>query len=236
MLISSADHISPSTGKTPTVTVSKAGGAFAAVGGTVTEVSGGWYKIVLTTIDTGTLGDLAFHVTEANSDNTDFVDQVTTNILGDTLPVADPLLSSVPGTYAAGTAGAALGKLGSAQITTVSPLSSTGALTLVRGDDYLAVDNRSLDFLDVSANWPDLTGAIIRFALISPSGVKTIYTGSVVTASGANKKVRVEPTALQTAALTADVYGYDIEAQLTNGHFATLTRGLCTITADVNPT
>lgn len=87
LLVQTADHLSGLTGATPTVTLSKAGGSFASAGGTVTEVSSGWYKIALTTTDTNTLGDLAFHVTAASGDPTDFVDQVTANILGDTLSV-----------------------------------------------------------------------------------------------------------------------------------------------------
>lgn len=86
MLVGSSDHITGATGASPTVTISKAGAAFAGAGGTVTEVSSGWYKIALTTTDTGTLGDLAFHITGTSADPADFVDQVTANILGDTLP------------------------------------------------------------------------------------------------------------------------------------------------------
>jgi hypothetical protein len=76
LMVLSSDHVSPATGLTVVVTLSKAGGAFAAAGGTVTEVSSGWYKIALTTTDTNTLGDLAFHCAVATADNTDFVDQI----------------------------------------------------------------------------------------------------------------------------------------------------------------
>lgn len=86
LLIQSADHITALTGATATVSLSKAGGTFATAGGTVTEVANGWYKIVLTTTDTGTIGDLVFHITATSADATDFVDTVATNILGDTLP------------------------------------------------------------------------------------------------------------------------------------------------------
>ena len=86
LLVQSSDHITGLTGASPTVTLSKAGGAFGALGGSVTEVSSGWYKISLNTTDTGTLGDLAYHITATSGDPTDFADQVTANILGDTLP------------------------------------------------------------------------------------------------------------------------------------------------------
>lgn len=71
-----SDHVTGATGLTPAVTISKAGGAFAAAGGVVIEVSSGWYKIALTTTDTNTLGDLAYQITAATADPAGFTDQV----------------------------------------------------------------------------------------------------------------------------------------------------------------
>jgi hypothetical protein len=76
LMVDSTDHITGKTGLTVTVTLSKAGGAFGAAGGTITEVSSGWYKIALTTTDTNTLGDLAYHCTSTGADATDIADQV----------------------------------------------------------------------------------------------------------------------------------------------------------------
>lgn len=87
LMVQSADHITGLTGASPTVTLSKAGGSFASAGGTVTEVSSGWYKIALTTTDTNTLGDLAFHVTAGSGDPTDFVDQVVDAVPANVLQV-----------------------------------------------------------------------------------------------------------------------------------------------------
>lgn len=90
MMIQTSDHITGITGATVTVLLSKAGGAGAAAGGVVSQVDAtnnpGLYKIVLTTTDTATLGDLSFHCTATSADPTDFIDQVTANILGDNLP------------------------------------------------------------------------------------------------------------------------------------------------------
>jgi hypothetical protein len=83
LMVDAADHISAKTGLTVTVTLSKAGGSFAAAGGTVTEVANGWYKIALTTTDTNTLGDLAYHCTGTGADPTDFEDQVSARALDD---------------------------------------------------------------------------------------------------------------------------------------------------------
>lgn len=86
LMVDGSDHLSPKTGLTVGVWLSKAGAAFTAVSGTVSEISFGWYKVALNATDTNTLGDLAFHCTGTSADLTDFVDQVTANILGDTLP------------------------------------------------------------------------------------------------------------------------------------------------------
>jgi hypothetical protein len=73
---SSSDHATPVTGAAPVVTLSKAGGAFAAAGGTVTEIASGWYYIALSATDTNTAGQLAYHITGTGADDVDFVDQV----------------------------------------------------------------------------------------------------------------------------------------------------------------
>lgn len=75
-MISSSDHISLKTAASPVVNISKAGAAFGAAAGTVTEIANGWYKVALTTADTNTLGDLAFYITGTGADDTDFVVQV----------------------------------------------------------------------------------------------------------------------------------------------------------------
>lgn len=72
-----SDHVSAATTKTITMQVSKAGGAFGAAGGTITEIANGAYKIVLTTTDTNTIGDLTFWGTATGTDDIKFVDQVT---------------------------------------------------------------------------------------------------------------------------------------------------------------
>jgi hypothetical protein len=73
LLVSSADHTSPVTGATPSVTLSKNGGSFAAQAGTVSEIGSGWYKIGGSGLatDTNTLGSLIIHVTAAGADTCD---------------------------------------------------------------------------------------------------------------------------------------------------------------------
>lgn len=75
-MVLAADHVTGATGKTVTVTISKAGGAFASPTGTVAEIGNGWYRIVLNATDTDTAGDLVFHCTATACDATDFADEI----------------------------------------------------------------------------------------------------------------------------------------------------------------
>jgi hypothetical protein len=72
----SSDHLTGATGKTITVMISKDGSFFDAIAGIVEEVADGWYNVALTSADTDTLGDLAYHITAADCDPTDIVDEV----------------------------------------------------------------------------------------------------------------------------------------------------------------
>lgn len=67
-LVSSVDHVSPVTGASPTVAISKNGNGFAAPSGAVTEVGNGWYKLAGNAVDRDTLGDLIINATAAGAD------------------------------------------------------------------------------------------------------------------------------------------------------------------------
>ena len=64
----SSDHVTGATGKSPTVTLSKNGAAFAAPAGAVTELANGWYKVAGNATDAGTTGPLVLHATAAACD------------------------------------------------------------------------------------------------------------------------------------------------------------------------
>lgn len=74
-LVKTADQ-TDATGLVPVVTLSKAGGAFGAAVGAVTELADGWYKIVLDAADVDTLGQLAMRAAVATADTLDVVHQV----------------------------------------------------------------------------------------------------------------------------------------------------------------
>ena len=124
--------------------------------------------------------------------------------LNDAGASGDPLTNTVPGSYASGTAGHALGRIGSGQITTVSIVTQAGNIDeIIQGSDYLAADGRSFDQTDTGNVWPTLTAATVTWYFAHPNGQTTSFAGSVVTATGSGKKVRLELTDTQTTALAA---------------------------------
>lgn len=68
LLISSTDHVTGATGKTPTVTLSKNGAAFGSPTGSVTEIANGWYQVAGNATDSNTAGPLALHATATGCD------------------------------------------------------------------------------------------------------------------------------------------------------------------------
>lgn len=76
MMVQSSDHVTPLTGASPTVTLSKNGGAFGAAAGSVTQIANGWYQVAGNATDTGTLGPLVLHATAASGDPADFIFEV----------------------------------------------------------------------------------------------------------------------------------------------------------------
>jgi len=157
----------------------------------------------------------------------------------------DPLENLVPGSYAAGTAGAALGNvpavkaktdlLGVAGVTVSSPVATGGRLlVLVRGDDYLAADGRALEWS--SDDWPDLTGAAVALTARSKTTgeVALSAAGEVTVAGAGSQTVRVELPTAATSLLSAGTarLEFDVQATLAGGSIVTLVLGLVSVLAD----
>lgn len=88
-MVLTSDHITGATGLTPTVTISKNCGAFAAPAGAVSEIANGWYEIAANAADSNTIGAIVIHATGTGADPSD------TNVAEVSLP--DGVL---PGTVA----------------------------------------------------------------------------------------------------------------------------------------
>lgn len=122
--------------------------------------------------------------------------------------------------------------LGSGVVNVVSPVSSSGIVELVRGDDYDNADGRALDFTNPDGTWPDLTDATITFKAAKGSALIEA-TGTVVTATGANQQVRVELTAEEIGTKYGHEWQYNLRATLDSGNEVTLQRGRLNVLADV---
>jgi len=71
LMVDSLNHIIGKTGLSPTVTISKNGGAFGAAAGAITELSNGWYSYAGNATDRDTLGELIIHAEASGADDTD---------------------------------------------------------------------------------------------------------------------------------------------------------------------
>jgi hypothetical protein len=133
LMVQSADHISPLTGATTTVTLSKNGGAFAAPAGAVSEIGNGWYKVAGNATDTNTLGPLALHATAASGDPCDIIvaNVVAYNPQNATLGITTlTSVGSVTGNVG-GSVGSVTGNVGGNVVGSVG--SVTGAVGSVTG-------------------------------------------------------------------------------------------------------
>lgn len=141
--------------------------------------------------------DFTGRVNFYNDDTDEYLAGTSLNVadFGASGSSSDPLENLVPGSYASGTAGAALGKIGVGKISVRNALTPGGDLHIYVGDSYLAEHGNSLDFEDEDGTWPDLTDQSVKFFLQSLD-----IEAEVITPTG-GKLVRVELTGVQTLEL-----------------------------------
>jgi hypothetical protein len=294
----STDGKTGATGITPTVTISKNGGAFASPAGAVTEIANGFYKVAPNATDSNTFGPIALHATAAGCDNADRQEwsvvaydpqaatnlglslldaAITTRAAASDLPanfdvlsinasghvsrvtLTDTLTTYTGNTPQTGDSFARIGVAGAGltaitantsliiggRILARSPILDNGQyLILVRGDDYNIASGQALEWTDPRGNWPTLTSATITLTIRAKeddgSGGDVVLTqaGSVVTATGDDKQVRVEPLYAKTSLLEPGnkEFLFDVQAVLTGGERVTLIKGECTVIEDVTTT
>ena len=76
LMVDSVDHVTGKTGLTPSVELSKNGGAFASIAPVIAEMAYGFYRVELTASHTDTEGDLVLHITAAGADPADVLAHV----------------------------------------------------------------------------------------------------------------------------------------------------------------
>lgn len=94
LLVSSTDDKTAVTGVTPTVQLSKNGGAFAGATNSPSEIANGWYKVALTTTETNTDGALIIRATGTGADEWRDVHQVLTTNPADVVSIANNAITA----------------------------------------------------------------------------------------------------------------------------------------------
>lgn len=148
----------------------------------------------------------------------------------------DPWTAELPGDYESGTAGAllpslqgALTALGAASVTVSNPVADSGIVTLYQGDDYAATHGRSLVFSVAD----DSHALGLDSATVKLKCAQATWTAASVTSTDDGYTVVFEPTAAETAALTAKQQSYELEATLADGDVVTLATGTIATTRDI---
>jgi hypothetical protein len=149
LMVLSSDHTTGATGISPTVTLSKDGGSFAAPSGAVSEIGNGWYALAGNATDRNTLGAFLVHATGTGCDPMDVQYTITGYDPFDAVRLG---LSSLPN-VAAGAAGGlptgdASGRVAlSATQAGYAPSKAGDAMALTTGE-RTAVANAYLDLTD----------------------------------------------------------------------------------------
>lgn len=206
-----------------TVTLLDANDDDQSTGITIAHSSGGRYRITKTLSGSAVTG--AWGGTVVYDDGVNPVRTQTIDFTVITSAQADPA-----------------GALSGATLTYSGPVSQTGVVTIVRGDDYLVADGRELLWSWTDAeSMADLTGATIAFVAQSEAFQQRLAaTGAVVDPSGATKSVRVELTSVQTSDISEEATGtkiawtYVLRATLASTTVATLATGPMRVLSD-NP-
>jgi len=157
----------------------------------------------------------------------DGVDSAAVKVIAENLAavleslVSDIFGEAVPGSYASGSAGYALGvtvpaiaakvaTISTAPVALVSPVTVQNHLSLVQGDDYTIANGRYLSWTS-AGGWcsGDIAGATVSL-LIEEKVSHTFVlkkSGTVITATG-TQKVGIELLAAETALLTNEGFAY----------------------------
>lgn len=131
--------------------------------------------------------------------------------------------------------------IGAGSVTVTSSVSSDGtSIALFGGDDYHNIEAREIEIVDTGGAWPDLTGATVTFYAENDNyGVAFTKAMTVVTPSGALKKIEIEFTAADTVTLRGQggtapgstvASAYSIRAVLSTARTVTLVRGSISVT------
>jgi hypothetical protein len=160
----SLDHINGKTGLTPTVALSKNGGAFGPSAGAVSEIGNGWYALAPNTTDRDTLGDLLLHATAVGADPFDGRYEIVTDnpfhqssaVLSDATPFDGADIATILSTVA--DVGAVPG------LSDSLGFAITSILNLTRSNRTLATQKTKFDLALFYAGEEDVDNELDRFS------------------------------------------------------------------------
>lgn len=206
LMVDSADHFSPKTGLSPTVTIRKASGSFASPSGAVSEIANGWYKVAGNATDSATLGPLLLHATASGADPVDDRYEVV---------AFDPQDAT----------GLGLSRLDAAITTRLAPTTSGRTLDVTAGGEAgidwanigsptatvalsgtTVATTQKVDVETIKTN-PVVNGGTVTF----PTGATLASTTNITSASG------VAVTSLAANSVTASALANDAVSEIANG-------------------
>lgn len=183
-MASSSDGKTGVTGLTPTVTLSKNGGAFASAAGAVAEIAHGWYQLAGNATDQGTLGPLILHATGSDADPADVRAQVVSLDLrtdtaqtGNVYTLVDTEVAAIY-TRIGAPAGASI----AADLATIATYIDAEVAAIKAKTDNLPVD--PADASDIVAAFSALTTLLSSTGIALTSAERTALAGVVLTTAG----------------------------------------------------
>lgn len=174
LMVLSSDHISPATGLTPTVTISKNGGAFGSPSGAISEIGSGWYSLAGNATDRNTIGDFIIHATGTGADPVDDRYLIVPYNPFDSVRLG---LSALPNAAADAAGGLTISDAGGLDIDTLlgrldSAISTRSTLTAQQVWEYATRTLSSFGTL-IADLWSYATRALTDKAGFTISGTKT---------------------------------------------------------------
>lgn len=249
LMTDSADHVTGKTGLTPTVSLSKNGGAYAAAEGAVSEIANGLYKLAADADDFDTLGALAVHAEAVGADPADILlDVVSYDPYTDVAAILTDTGTTIPASIDALPTAAEIWANSTRTLTqsatSITAAVSGSSITDIRGNDWeieitgLTLDsNKQQFFIKRSSGYPDAeailgidsdTGTLYVNGVAATEAQELLaslsYTGTTLT---------VTVSASITAQIPAGTWVYGIQSVTAAGVVAESYGGTFIVTADV---
>ena len=228
-MVDSTDHVTAETGLSPTVTISKNGGAYGAASGAVTEVGNGVYSYAGNATDRETLGELMIHAEAAGADKVDMKVLITSydpfvdiaSILADTgtdgVIVASGTVTTLTNLPAVTTDWLTAAGIKADAVTKIQAnLALEATLTAIKGAGWTTETLAALDALidAIKAKTDQLVfttpNKVDATATVDPTGIATSAALAVVDANVDAIKLKTDALDVSSVSFVTSVVGSTI--------------------------